>query len=448
MPTKRIYQRILVKDISLETLRETAASKGSGVTVGLDVAKEEIVVVIRWNDGQFERPWKVKNPSEIKILVERLLLLKETCGDLVIGLESTGNYSESVRFAMTEAFLEVHRLSGKGVSDYKEIFDGVPSQHDGKDAAMIAELAFFGKGTPWPYVPPTESEQQIRHQIVRLDAFRTQANQWLGRLEGVLAKHWPELTGQLKLSSATLLNICIHYGSPAKLSADENARQQLRSWGRGRLSFEKIAAIVESASDTLGVPIGNHEKAWLREIAEEAIRCLSEIKACEKRLKKLALSDQGMASYVDAVGAVTLCVIWSTVGDPRKYTSSSAFLKALGLNLKELSSGKRNGQLAITKRGPSLARRLLYYWALRAIQTPSLKPWYQSFQKVGNSKSANSEYRKMKGLIAMMRKLCRSLWYVYKHDLEFDYAKVFPGQPLDKRKRRYRKRSTTPKVKS
>ena len=28
----------------------------------------------------------------------------------------------------------------KTVSDYSEIFDGVPSQHDGKDAAMIAEL--------------------------------------------------------------------------------------------------------------------------------------------------------------------------------------------------------------------------------------------------------------------------------------------------------------------
>ena len=245
MPTKRIYQRVSVKDISVETFRETAVLNGScGATVGLDVAKEEIVVVIRWNDGRFERPWKVKNPSEINLLVERLLLLKEACGNLVIGLESTGNYSESIRFSLTETFLEVHRLSGKGVADYKEIFDGVPSQHDGKDAAMIAELTFFGKGTPWPYVPATKSEQEIRHQTLRLDAFRTQANQWLGRLEGVLAKHWPELTSELELPSATLLNICIHYGSPAKLSADENARQQLRSWGRGRLSFEKIAAIM------------------------------------------------------------------------------------------------------------------------------------------------------------------------------------------------------------
>ena len=28
-------------------------------------------------------------------------------------------------------------MSGKSVSDYKEILDGVPSQHDGRGAAMM-----------------------------------------------------------------------------------------------------------------------------------------------------------------------------------------------------------------------------------------------------------------------------------------------------------------------
>ena len=130
----------------------------------------------------------------------------------------------------------------------------------------------------------------------------------------------------------------------------------------------------------------------------------------------------------------------ASASQPRKYTSSGAFLKALGLNLKELSSGKHKGQLRITKRGPSLARKLLYYWALRAIQEPSLKPWYRDFQKVGRGGAGTSEHRKMKGLVAMMRKLCRCLWYLYQHDLTFEYTKVFPGRPLEeprsKRKRR------------
>lgn len=443
MSTKRNYRRVSVKEISVETLKETAIERGGcGTTVGLDVAKHEIVAVVRWPDSTYQRPWNVDNPGEIGLLVERLCLLKEICGSLTIGLESTGTYSEAVRRGMTEAFLEVHRVSGKGVSDYKEIFDGVPSQHDGKDAAMIAELTAHGKGTPWPFSLYSESEQEMRHQVARLEAFRTQANQWLGRLEGILAKHWPELTGFLRLPSATLLNICVHYGSPAKVAADESARAQLRSWGRGQLSFTKIDALVESARTTGGIPIGAGEQAWLKEIASEAIVALQEVKTCEKALKQMAESHDSMKPYVKAVGAVTLCTIWSTVGDPRKYTSSGAFLKALGLNLKELSSGQHKGQLRITKRGPGLARKLLFYWALRAIQEPALKPWYKSFQRVGRGNSGTSEHRKMKGLVAMMRKLCRSLWYVYRHELDFDYAKVFPGKPLEKRKSRRREKKS------
>ncbi len=445
MSFKRNYRRVGVKEISVESLLEKAKLKqsqqNSTVTVGLDVAKHEIVAVLRWSDGSFERPWSIDNPSQIDLLIEIMLQLNETSGQFIIGLESTGTYSESVRFAMTNAQLEVHRLSGKGVSDYKEIFDGVPSQHDGKDAAMIAELAAYGKGTPWPYSPRTEPEQQMRHQIARLDAFRTQANQWVGRLEGILAKHWPELPGQLRLTSATLLNICSQYGSPAGLTDDEQAKQQLRSWGRGQLSFAKIDTIIESACQTKGVPIGRFDIVWLKEIADELRRCLLEIKACEKQLQLIAESHEGLKLHVKKVGAVTLCTIWSTVGDPRKYSSSGAFLKALGLNLKELSSGKHKGQLRITKRGPSLARKLLYYWALRAIQEPSLKPWYVKFQRVGQGHAGTSEHRKMKGLVAMMRKLCRSLWFVYQHDLPFEYTKVFPGKPLDEGNKRPRTRT-------
>ena len=46
-------------------------------------------------------------------------------------------------------------------------------------------------------------------------------------------------------------------------------------------------------------------------------------------------------------------MILSTVGDPRAYSSAGALLKGCGLNLKEISSGKRIGEKSISKRGPS-----------------------------------------------------------------------------------------------
>jgi transposase len=437
MSAKRMYRRASVKKISLETLKDVALSKGgAGTCVGLDIGKAEIVAVVRWPDGAFECPWSIKNPSEISELVKLLEMLRETCDSLTVGLESTGTYGEAVRYAMTAASLEVHRISGKASSDYKEIFDGVPSQHDGKDAAIIAELACFGKGTSWPYQPRSETEQEIRHQVQRMDVFHDQATEWTGRLEAVLAKHWPELSELLSLSSVTLVKIMIHYGSAARLAADPAARENLRTWGRSLLKSKKIDQVIESARTTKGAPIGSGEMAWLQEIASELQKSILQVNACRRQLETIANSHASMSKYVDSVGAVTLCVIWASVGDPGNYGSSGAFLKALGLNLKEFSSGKRQGQLGITKRGPSLARKYLYYWALRSSQKPGLKQWYLQFQKVGRSSSGNSEHRKMKGLIAMMRKLSRSLWYAHTHKEAFDNAKVFPGRPLQKRRRR------------
>ena len=442
MSTKRIYRRTPVKKVSPSVLKEQAIGKGgAGTSVGLDVGKEEIVAVVRWSDQTFESPWSVKNPSEIPELIALLTLLVQHCESLTVGLESTGTYGEAVRYAMTQSRLEVHRISGKAACDYKEIFDGVPSQHDGKDAAIIAELTSFGKGTAWPYEAVSAADQEIAHQIRRLDAFRGQATQWLGRLEGLLALHWPEVTELLGLTRSTLVQCLMHYGSPQRLLADPEARANLRRWGRAGLSEAKTERLFESARSTQGVPPGESAVQWIKEVASELHKSIQEVKACQNRLEAIAHSHEVIRQFVDAMGAVTMCVIWATVGDPLSYSSSAAFLKALGLNLKELSSGKRHGQLAITKRGPSLARKYLFFWALRSVQHPNLRRWYESFQKVGKGRA--TEYRKMKGLVALMRKLSRSLWHCRQHAQPFEHEKVFPGRPLEKRRRQRRRRSST-----
>jgi hypothetical protein len=61
MSSKRMYRRVSVNQIELEWLQERSIELGeSGTSVGLDIAKSEIVVVVRWGSGTFERPWSVK----------------------------------------------------------------------------------------------------------------------------------------------------------------------------------------------------------------------------------------------------------------------------------------------------------------------------------------------------------------------------------------------------
>jgi hypothetical protein len=206
------------------------AHPGQPVTIGLDIGKYRILAVARWPDAQFERPWLVANPEQLPDLLAVLRQLGQRHA-VTVALEPSGTYGDPVRQALTEAGLPVQRVSPKAAHDYAEVFDGVPSQHGGKDAAVVAELAALGKAVPWPYVAKGLWEQELACAVEWLDAQRQIYGMWLNRLEALLARHGPEATRLLKLSSATLLRVLARYGSLAALAADPAAAAQLRQGG-------------------------------------------------------------------------------------------------------------------------------------------------------------------------------------------------------------------------
>ena len=446
MVSKRLYSRTDVNKVSCDSLRSLAGSRSSGVvSMGLDIGKSEIVATIRWGVDAFERPWKVRNTEDIGALIERCLVLQESCGGLRIGMESTGTYGEAVRRAMTAAGLDIHRVSCKSSSDYKEIFDGVPSQHDGKDAAIIAELAAYGKSVPWPYEPDGQTLQELKYHHRKLAWAREGFNRNIGRLEGLLARHWPEATKHLKITRVTLLKLLRFYRNPAALAADPDAAARLRQWGGAKLTTEKIQRLIQSAKTTRGVCPDDFESRTVHDLATEALRLRRAMQASDKALKRLMNGDEKTEKYVETVGAGTLAALLATVGDPRDYASAGAFVKALGLNLKERSSGKHIGRLSITKRGPAAARRWIYYWALRAVQRYEVLPWYEEFTRVGGRDSLAKDGRAMKALVALMRRLCRGLWSAMQREEAFSYAKLMHrhSEPR-RRRRRHRRRSGKP----
>ena len=186
MVSKRAYRRVKVNSVDVNQL--LAKAKGvAKVSLGLDIGKLEIVACLRWGQEQFEHPWSVKNPSEIDALVELCVELSSTC-EIVVSMESTGTYGDAVRRALTVAKIPVMRVSGKHVFDYKEIFDGVPSQHDGKDAAMIAELAANGKGASWNYVTDTEELSSIRYHVKSMGNAKNEFVRLIGQLEASVTR--------------------------------------------------------------------------------------------------------------------------------------------------------------------------------------------------------------------------------------------------------------------
>lgn len=268
---------------------------GQALMVGIDVGKYQLTAVARWPDGEFERPWDVSNPEQIPVLVTLLKQLRQR-HSVTVALEPSGTYGDALRQALGDADVEVRRVSPKAAHDYAEVFDGVPSQHDHKDAAVVAELAALGKAWPWPYLARPEWEQELTTCVDWMVAQRRIAMLWLGRLEALLARHWPEVTRRLSVSSATLLRLVAHYGSPAAVAADEQAVARLGRWSRQRLAAATVAQIVASARTTVGVRLGQVECQSLQRYAEQALLARREVRRTQAAVACPGRRAPGVAS--------------------------------------------------------------------------------------------------------------------------------------------------------
>ena len=104
------------------------------------------------------------------------------------------------------------------------------------------------------------------------------------------------------------------------------------------------------------------------------------------------------------IGRVITAILISVLLEPRKFDCARRFQKAMGLNLKEKSSGRYAGRLTLTKRGRSIARKYLYFAARRLLRTePIVKQGYQN---------KHDPTVKIKTVMALMRKLSKALWQV------------------------------------
>ena len=317
-----------------------------------------------------------------------------------------------------------HRVSPKAAADYAEIFDGVPSQHDGKDAAVVAELAAQGRSWPWPLLLPSETEQELAYQVEWLEGQRRQTQLWYGRLEALVSRHWPEATALLPLTSGVLRRCLVRYGGPRGLVEDSQAAQRLYRWGKGLLRRDKTEALAASARQTAGVPTGCWDEQRLRRYAQQVQDGLQQHRQARRRLRQLTPAQPIIQAMAAVVGPVTACVLWVELGNPQDYHCGAAYRKAMGLNLKERSSGRWQGQLKLSKRGSSVVRRWLYLAALRWLRQEPVRSWYvrQKAQRRGAAKPA---------LVGVMRKLPLALYRVGGRGEPFDRAQLYRSVTAD-----------------
>jgi len=389
--------------------------EGGRAVFAIDAAKREFVGVLMNEDRQGLKTIKWRHPRDTRALVERLSELAAAPVEAV--LEPTGTYADALVYQLRQAGLAVYRMPPKRVHDAREIYDGVPSMHDGKSAYVIARLHLEKVDSRWN--SDDEQRRALAAQSSQLAFCRDQAQRLHNRLEARLARHWPEAEELIGLDTKSLLRLLAAYGSPAAVAADAaGARALLARVGGHFLAQDKIEALMASAHTTIGVPCVAAEAAVIRELAEELLALAAQRRRLKRALRAAGEQDGCISGQRESVGAVTAAVIYAELGDARDYPDATRYAKAAGLNLKEHSSGEHQGLLRLTKRGPGIVRLYLYFAVLRWIsQAGPARRWYEA--KVARDGGVTT-----KAIGALMRKLVRALWHVGQGEC-FDETRLF-----------------------
>jgi len=121
---------------------------------------------------------------------------------------------------------------------------------------------------------------------------------------------------------------------------------------------------------------------------------------------------------VHGIGPVTASTAASCLTS-RSFSHSDQFVAFCGLDIRVRQSGKKNGQLGLSKQGDSELRRLFYLAAqssLRAKNSP-FKAQYDREREKGLSSTA--------AICAVARKMARLCWSIVHHKTTYDPQRVY-----------------------
>jgi transposase len=418
---KHSYRIVKIQELCV-TKMLAGLEAGTELTFAIDVAKSKMVAVFA-DGGQVLATVTWQQPEQTKEVLAILADINCQGFGLIAVMEPTGTYGDPLRQQLLATQIPVYLASAKHVHDAGELYDGVPSKHDAKDSAVLAWLQSQGKTRLWPEL--TESRCTMRALVDEREMYSRPLQRAKNQMEALLARHFPEalseMNTQKQKSSWALLAAM---PSPAQIAGDKDAaRAILRKVSKNSLGAETIERIVTAASGSTGAPMCLAEEQLVSRLAAQIAHFDGFTADADLAIAAVVASEPRWRALRSLLGNTTTAVVLAYVGDPSTFSSATAWRKAMGLNLREHSSGMHQGKLKLTKRGPGIVRQYLYYASMRLVfSSPIAQAWYQ----------ARGKYKagvKNAALLAVTRKLAIAIFHVGR-GADFDAAALFDTRKL------------------
>ena len=338
------------------------------------------------------------------------------CNEVIFGYESTGPYGEPLVHYLMDKPVSIVQVNPLHTKRLKEVNDNSPGKTDDKDPRVIADIIRLGRALS--IVVPEGDTAYLRRLNNARERHVGERTALLNQMQQLVFLIFPEFKTVIpQMIGKTVRFVLKKYTTPEKIGSVNKLvlgeEMRKRSWGK--LGMRDAELLITAAQRTVGIKEGvagivldiQHIIAQL-EVVEQFI---SEIES-EMALTLERIPCSARLLSIKGLGVVSVAGLIGEVGDFSKFRTQSEIIKLAGLDLYEVSSGKRKGQRRITKRGRSLMRKILYFAAIQMIgKNGIMHEYYERLTGRG--------MLKMRALVAVMRKLLGIIHAILRDDRDY-----------------------------
>ena len=370
-------------------------------------------------DGRSSKTFKFENTRQgFDTLWSMVLASKAAfeCDEVIVGYESTGPYGEPLIHYLRQQPVTIVQVNPMHTKKMKEINDNSPLKTDSKDPRVIADIIRVGHALS--VIVPEGDVAYLRRLNNARERHVKERTALLNQLQQFVFLTFPEFTRVLKtIFSKTALYILKKYTTPARIGSAnlEELGEEMRRISRSKFRTRDAEKLINFARTTVGIQEGlqglildiQHVLIQLEMLHGFIAAIENEM---ETTLKRIPYSRNLLS--IKGFGIATVAGLIGEIADFTKFTTQSEITKLAGLNIYEVSSGKRRGQRRISKRGRSLLRKVLYYAAIQTVRKNGIMHDY--YQKL-----IGRGMKKIMALVAVARKLLRIIFAIVRDHSEF-----------------------------
>ena len=397
--------------------------------VGIDVAKEKHYVCILDDTGEFAvKPfWIYTNVLGLRELITRLADLSLDNDNFLIGVESTGAYSENLYEYITDSDYKVVLLNSYQTAKYRDFSTLKKIKNDTIDALVIAELLFVGK------YKESYISNNAYHSLKVLGRSRKSLADKIKTIKReiatVMATVNPEITKVFpNIFSKTALEIIKVYPTATDITkaTPKKLTRLFRHIKGNNFSEEKAKSLIGLAKSSVYAGRACEARASM---ITSYIRVLElycqEKKQIEAQIKQLIQEEidtiDNSVEHLNSIPGVsdkTISAILGECGDLRRFDSAKAFIGYLGLYPTQYQSGNSLSIGRLAKRGIPIAKHALYMAAVGSVlHNPQLNKLFHD--KVSSGKS------KKEALIIIAKKIATIMYSIVKYNKPYEAHRVF-----------------------